>query len=67
MSTRNREKDLLAKLIERSGQETMQILNEYLALRLDRHKNTLVSQSCDLTRGRAQEVRDLLKHIDTGM
>lgn len=61
---KGKERDLLASLADRKTQETVQILTEILLLRFERHKSVLVARSCELTRGKAQEVRDLLKALD---
>lgn len=61
MNNRAREKNLQADLSGRASQEAIKEMAELLNLRLERYKNALVSTGCDLIRGRAQEVKDLLK------
>lgn len=62
--SRNEEKELLAKLTERKAQETMQMLDRLLYLRLERYKDGLISDGSDLKRGRASELKDLRKNLD---
>jgi hypothetical protein len=62
--SKDREKELLQKLAERRSQETMQLVCELLRLRLARYSDSLVSVGDDVKRGRAQEARELIKHLD---
>jgi hypothetical protein len=63
MSQRNREKELIELLKERKTPE-MTMMAEWLALRLERFKNALVSTGCELKRGACCELTDLLKRLD---
>lgn len=64
MSARTEEKEILAKLAERKTQETMQLLDRLLHLRLERYKDGLITDGSELKRGRASEVKDLRKSLD---
>ena len=64
MSSRDRERELIDKLIERKTQENMQMLSELVHLRLERYKDALVSQGGDMKRGQASEAKGLLKDLD---
>jgi hypothetical protein len=63
--SKQREKEIQAKLMERSSSDVYLLFKELMELRFERHKNALVSVSCDMARGRAQESRDILKFLDT--
>jgi hypothetical protein len=60
MGARDRERQLLEELAKTEN-ETTRRAKEVLQLRLQRYQDRLVDSGCDLTRGRAQECRDLLK------
>lgn len=56
-----REQELMSKLSDGKHNEYVVAALELFNLRLDKHKNTLVSMTCDITRGRAQEARDFIR------
>ncbi len=60
MNNRARERELQALLQEKASQENLRHVVELLNLRLERHKNALVTIGCDMIRGRAQELKNLL-------
>ena len=62
--SRSKEKELLDKLCERKAQETMQMLKQLLHLRLERYKDGLISDGSELKRGRASELKELMKNLD---
>jgi len=59
--SKSREKEIIAALEEKRQFETMRLLNELLCLKYDRIRDNVVSSGCDLMRGRALELKDLLK------
>ena len=64
--SRQREKEIEAKLAESSNSETLRLVNEFFSLRLARYKESLVGANNDSTRGRAQEARDIVKILNDG-
>ena len=64
MSDRDREREILDKLVERKSQETMQLVGEFIKLRLERYKDALISQGGDMKRGQASEAKSILKDLD---
>ena len=64
MNERAREKELQAILSQKAAQESIKQMSELLNIRLERYKNSLISIGCDMTRGRAQEVKELLKFLE---
>ena len=64
MSDKAREKELQAQLSQKAAQESVKQMSELLNIRLERYKNSLISIGCDMTRGRAQEAKELLKFLE---
>ena len=64
LSNRDREREIKDKLVERKGQETMQLLGELVHLRLEKYKDALISQGSEMKRGMASEAKGLLKDLD---
>jgi hypothetical protein len=64
MSSRDREREITDKLVERKSQETVQLFSELIHLRLERYKDALISQGGDMKRGMASEAKSLLKDLD---
>lgn len=62
--SKDRERELVSKVSEGHHNEYTKAFVELFTLRLERHKNTLVSIPCEVTRGRAQEARDVLKFFE---
>ena len=58
---RQREKELQQLITEEANAMAARHFSELLSLRLDRYKDNLLGVNDDMTRGRAQEARDLLK------
>jgi hypothetical protein len=64
MDARDREKDLILQLRDKvRTSEVGKLMLELLSLRLTRHKDDLVKEESGVVRGKAQEVRDLLKTL----
>lgn len=62
--SKEREQALLSKLREGQHNDYVKTVVELFTLRLEKHKTTLVSMTCDATRGRAQEARDFLRNFE---
>lgn len=62
--SKDRERELLSKLNEGRHNEHVKAVVELFTLRLDKHKNNLISTGCDIIRGRAQEARDFLRNFE---
>lgn len=60
---RAREKELLDLLAKNPSTEA-RMFKELFGLRLERYKDALVATGCDLKRGRASELADLIKNLD---
>lgn len=57
--SRSEERDLADQIQKRAQDETSRLYRRLLQLRYERYKEALVATNEDLTRGRAQEARDL--------
>lgn len=62
--SKERECELMSKLSEGRHNEYVKAIVELFTLRLDKHKSSLVSMACEVTRGRAQEAREFLKNFE---
>lgn len=64
--SRERESQLQSSLLERSSVSLdLKQIRELLTIRFERYKNDLVSNESDQVRGRAKELKDLLKILST--
>ena len=63
VSPRQREDELILQLKSQAGQIALQLLSELLILRLERYKEQLIDRTDEDLRGRAKELRDLLKIV----
>lgn len=62
--SRERERELVSNLVEKKNNPIVSDFVELFTLRLDKHKNSLISSGCEVVRGRAQEVRDFIKFFE---
>lgn len=64
MDAKDREKELILQLRAKIPlSEVGKLTIELFALRLARHKDDLVKEESGVVRGKAQEIRDLLKTL----
>ena len=63
MTDREEEKILLDRIVALRDSEVAQLFAKLFKVRMEMHKNALVTTESDVTRGRAQECRHLLKEL----
>ena len=64
MDAKDREKELILQLRSKVGlSEVGKLMLDLFALRLARHKDDLVKEESGVVRGKAQELRDLIKTL----
>lgn len=66
MSRKDRERELLTRLQQSQAPE-VELVKEYLRLREGRNIDAMLSTGCDMKRGAACELREVLKQLDKGL
>lgn len=62
--SKERETQILSSLRERGGTSLeLRLVKELCALRLEKYKNDLVGNESEQVRGRAKEMKDMLKFL----
>jgi hypothetical protein len=63
--SKEREARLQSNLSERTGSLDLKMVKELCLLRLERYKNDLVNNESEQIRGKAKEIKELLKILST--